>query len=77
MDFDEIERKIFSKVKDGKLCAMKDKYGNINVANGCVMINDLITIRNVYEIYEINGTLWINENTIKTSDVKDFLILGI
>ena len=41
------------------------------------MINNLITIRNVYEIYEINGTLWINENTIKTSDVKDFLILGI
>lgn len=77
MEFSEIEKKIFNEVENGKLCATKDKYGKIKVADGTIMINNRITIRNVYEVYAIENTLWINENTINLDDVKDFFVLGI
>lgn len=77
MEFSKIEEKIFNVVADGKLSAMKDKYGRIKIADGTVMINNRITIRNVYEVYNIDCTLWINENTINLNDVKDFFVLGI
>lgn len=77
MEFSEIEKKIFDEVKNGKICAMKDKYNKIKVADGTVMVNNLITIRNVYEIYKIDNTLWINENTMNLDNVEDFYVLGI
>ena len=77
MEFSEIEKKIFDEVQGGKICAMKDKYGKIKVADGTVMVNNLITIRNVYEIYKIDNTLWINENTMNLDNVEDFYVLGI
>ena len=73
MEFNEIEKKIFD---EKKICAMKDKYGKIKVADGTVIVNNL-TIRNVYEIYKIDNTLWINENTINLDNVEDFFVLGI
>lgn len=73
MEFNEIEKKIFD---EKKICAMKDKYGKIKVADGTIIVNNL-TIRNVYEVYAIENTLWINENTINLDDVKDFFVLGI
>ena len=76
MEFSEIEKKIFDEVENKKICAMKDKYGRIKVADGTVIVNNL-TIRNVYEIYKIDSTLWINENTINLDNVKEFYVLGI
>lgn len=77
MEFSEIEKKIFNEVENGVLCATKDKYGKIKVADGTIMINNRITIRNVYEIYKIDSTLWINENTMNLDNVEDFFVLGI
>ncbi len=77
MEWKEIEKKIFNEVENGKLCAIKDKYGKIKIADGTIMINNRITIRNVYEIYKIDSTLWINENTMNLDNVKDFFVLGI
>lgn len=76
MEFSEIEKKIFNEVENGVLCATKDKYGKIKVADGTVIVNNL-TIRNVYEIYKIDNTLWINENTIDLDNVEEFYVLGI
>ena len=76
MEFSEIEKKIFNEVENGKVCAIKDKYNKIKIADGTVIVNNL-TIRNVYEIYKIDSTLWINENTIDLDNVEDFFVLGI
>ena len=76
MEFSEIEKKIFNEVENGKVCAIKDKYNKIKIADGTVIVNNL-TIRNVYEIYKIDNTLWINENTINLDNVEDFFVLGI
>ena len=76
MEFSKIEEKIFNEVENGKVCGIKDKYNKIKIADGTVIVNNL-TIRNVYEVYAIENTLWINENTINLNDVKDFLVLGI
>ena len=76
MEFSEIEKKIFNEVENGKVCAIKDKYKKIKIADGTVIVNNL-TIRNVYEIYKIDSTLWINENTINLDNVEDFFVLGI
>lgn len=76
MEFSEIEKKIFNEVENGKVCAIKDKYNKIKIADGTVIVNNL-TIRNVYEIYKIDSTLWINENTINLDNVEEFYVLGI
>lgn len=76
MEFSKIEEKIFNEVENGKVCAIKDKYNKIKIADGTIIVNNL-TIRNVYEVYAIENTLWINENTINLDDVKDFFVLGI
>lgn len=76
MEFSEIEKKIFNEVENGKVCAIKDKYNKIKIADGTVIVNNL-TIRNVYEIYKIDSTLWINENTIDLDNVEEFYVLGI
>ena len=76
MEFSKIEEKIFNEVENGKVCAIKDKYQKIKIADGTVIVNNL-TIRNVYEVYAIENTLWINEVTINLDDVKDFFVLGI
>lgn len=77
MEWKEIEEKIFNEVENEKICAIKDKYGRIKVADATIMINNRITIRNVYEIYKIDSTLWINENTMNLDNVEDFYVLGI
>ena len=74
MEFSKIEEKIFNEVENGKVCAIKDKYQKIKIANGTVIVNNL-TIRNVYEIYKIDNTLWINENTINLDNVEDFFFI--
>lgn len=74
MEFSKIEEKIFNEVENGKVCAIKDKYNKIKIANGTVIVNNL-TIRNVYEIYKIDNTLWINENTINLDNVEDFFFI--
>ena len=76
MEFVDIEKKIFNEIENGKLAGIKDKYNRIKVADGTVIVNNL-TIRNVYEIYKIDNTLWINENTINLDNVEDFFVLGI
>ena len=76
MEFSEIEKKIFNEVENGKVCAIKDKYNKIKIADGTVIVNNL-TIRNVYEIYKIDSILWINENTIDLDNVEEFYVLGI
>lgn len=74
MEFSKIEEKIFNEVENGKVCAIKNKYNKIKIANGTVIVNNL-TIRNVYEIYKIDNTLWINENTINLDNVEDFFFI--
>lgn len=76
MEFVDIEKKIFNEIENGKLAGIKDKYNRIKVADGTVIVNNL-TIRNVYEIYKIDNTLWINENTINLNDIEEFYVLGI
>ena len=76
MEFSEIEKKIFNEVENGKVCAIKDKYNKIKIADGTVIVNNL-TIRNVYEIYKIDSILWINENTIDLDNVEEYYVLGI
>lgn len=76
MEFSKIEEKIFNEVENDKVCAIKDKYNKIKIADGTVIVNNL-TIRNVYEVYAIENTLWINENTINLDNVEDFFVLGI
>lgn len=76
MEFVDIEKKIFNEIENGKLAGIKDKYNRIKVADGTIIVNNL-TIRNVYEIYKIDNTLWINENTINLNDIKEFYVLGI
>ena len=74
MEFSKIEEKIFNEVENGKVCAIKEKYNKIKIADGTVIVNNL-TIRNVYEIYKIDNTLWINENTINLDNVEDFFFI--
>ena len=76
MEFVDIEKKIFNEIENGKLAGIKDKDNRIKVADGTVIVNNL-TIRNVYEIYKIDNTLWINENTINLNDIEEFYVLGI
>ena len=78
MNYDEIKEIVMKRINENKLTAVFDSYDKINVANGVVIINNLVTIRDVYVIHEVGDeTLWINNNSMKTEDVKDFKIYNL
>ena len=74
MEWEEIKNKIENALKNDRIIGSDYSSEYFNIANCNVKINDLVCFRNVYCIHEINGTLWINNNSMNVNDVETFHI---
>lgn len=77
MEWNEIKKEILrASNKRDNIIAFEDKYGYVRMADGCIKINNIICIRNVYVVHAVENVLWINNTTINLEDVKEIMILG-
>ena len=77
MNWEEIKKIILeANERRDNIIAYEDKQGYIRMADGCIKINNIICIRNIYVVHNVGDTLWINETTIDLDDVEKVMVLG-